>query len=251
MSEILNAAFTMPTTIFSVLLILAGLYWLTVVLGMFDLELFDSLFDLAGGAAEGVLDGAAEGLAEGAAEGAAEGLADGADGAVEGEGGGGGLARGCLGALGVGQIPIAVPATLLAAFGWAFSYGGTELVKTLALVTVGGVGAVFLVGFSALALAFAATTVAVKPLKRIMRFEHATTRGDLVGLECTVTTQRVGEGFGQAEVVDAHGATILIQARSNEPDNGLHRGSRALIFNYDRGREVFYVSALGEQPIET
>ena len=34
MNEFLTAAFTMPTTIFSVLLILLALYWLTVLLGV-------------------------------------------------------------------------------------------------------------------------------------------------------------------------------------------------------------------------
>ncbi len=101
MSELPGAAFTMPTTVFSVLLVLVALYWLTVLFGLLDLEIFDGLFDAAeglfGGAAEGV-EGAVEGLAEGLAEGAAEGLAEGvADGVVEEAG----ERNGCLGLSGV------------------------------------------------------------------------------------------------------------------------------------------------------
>ena len=223
MSEFLAAAFTMPTAIFSVLMILVVLYWLTVILGLLDLGIFDGVFD----AADGLLDSAAS-TAEGVAEGVAEGLAEGA---------GEGVAEhnGCLGLAGV---PGSIIGSAFVVFAWAFSFGGNKLLAGVATGTAVVAG----IGVGALALAVGATAVALRPLRKVFRLAPVTGREDLVGRTCTITTLRVDEKFGQAEVNDG-GAAILIQARSSEP-NRLSRGSEALIFQYDSAREVFLVTPL-------
>ncbi|MCP3958224.1 MAG: hypothetical protein GY719_10265 [bacterium] len=245
MSGFFEAAFTMPTTVFSVLLILVIFYWLTVILGVMDLGILDGLFESADALAEGAVagvEGAAEGLAEGAAEalsGAADGLADVslADGAGEGAGEAIGEHQGCLGLAGV---PFTVIGSVLVFFSWAFSMGGVKLAAGI----VQGALAVALVGACAVVLSLATTAVALRPLKQVFRLAPVTGRQDLVGRICTVTTLRIDERFGQAEVVDK-GAAILIQARCTEA-NELKRGSKALVCHYDAANEVFHVTQVDE-----
>ena len=225
MSDFLEAAFTMPTTIFSVLMILIVVYWLTVILGVMDLGILDGLFDAADGLAEGAMgsvEGAAEGLAEAAAEGAAESA---------------GEHSGCLGLAGV---PFTIIGSVLAFFAWGFSYGGMKLLSGVVEGTMLLAG----VGVAAVVLSAATTAAALRPVRKLFRFAPVTGRRDLVGRICQVRTLRVDERFGQAEVQD-NGATILIQARCSEA-NDLTRGSKALIFQYDDTTEVFYISPLDE-----
>jgi len=225
MIEFLQAAFSMPTTIFSVLLILVILYWLTVIFGALDLEIFDGLFEAADGLAEGAIEGAVEGVAEGTADALVE-------------------RPGCLSQLGFGEVPYSISGSLLILFAWIFSYGGMALVGKIAVVGVALIFAIVGVGLIAVVLAVGATAVALRPLSKLVVGEASTVRQDLVGRICTVTTQRVDEGFGQAEVSD-RGAAILIQVRAIEA-NVLTRGSKALIFDYDRAKEVFLVTPAAE-----
>jgi hypothetical protein len=83
----------------------------------------------------------------------------------------------------------------------------------------------------------------VTPLRRLMKFIPATERQQLVGQHARVTTLRVDEGFGQAEVDDASGAPILIQARSLDLINTIGRGDIVRVVDYDPVREVFMVEA--------
>lgn len=223
MNEFIEAAFTMPTAIFSSLMILVILYWATVILGLLDLGIFDSLFDLVDGLFDGVsgsVSGATEGLTEGVAEGLGEGL---------------GESHGCLGLAGV---PGSIIGSTLVFFAWALTFGGTQLLAGIATGTAAAAG----LGVSAFALALGATSVALRPLRKVFRIAPVTGRRDLVGRTCTITTLRVDEKFGQAEVRD-EGSAILIQARSHEPNN-LSRGAKALIFQYDSATEVFLVTPM-------
>ncbi len=253
MNEFLAAAFTMPTAIFSVLLGLAIVYWLLVVFGLFDLSIFEGLFEgsvegavegMAEGMAEGVAEGVAEGLAEGAAEGVAEGLAEGAaDGASEAALGD---RQGCLSLLAIGDIPVSITGTLLLIFAWLFSYGGMAL---LAGVVAGGAILTVGVGVAAFALALGATTLAVKPLKKVFQLAPVTLRRNLVKRICKLTTLRVDERFGQAEV-DDDGASLLIQVRCRR-ENDMTRGDRAIIYEYDATNEVFWIAPLDKDLSET
>lgn len=241
MSEFLNTAFTMPTAIFSGLLVLVVLYWLMVLLGALDLEIFDSLFGGAEGAADGLLDGAADGALDSAMEGALDGAADGAaEGAVE---TGMDQRGGCLSLLAIGQIPVSITGSFLVFFAWLFSMGGVELAMRFGGTASLGIGLAVAAG--ALGLGLVAAAVAIQPLRRLLRYEEATGRRDLVGRICTVTTRTVEADFGQAEVIDG-GAGILIQVRCPEA-NDLTRGSRALIFNYDPKREVFLIATVDKR----
>lgn len=219
MSEFLEAAFTLPTAIWSVLVLLAAVYWLIFLLGIFDLDILEGLF----------------GSVEGAAEGGLEGALEGAD-ALEGDAGENG---GCLSVVGLSGVPLAISGTLLAIFGWTFSYFGMELLAELPELAARGALVAAGVGLAAGGLSLGMTALAVRPMRKLFKLAPVTGRRDLVGRRCKVTTLRVDEGFGQAEVDDG-GATILIQARCRRA-NQLGRGDRAVIYEYDAAREVFWV----------
>jgi len=220
MNEFLNTAFTMPTTVFTVLLMLVGLYWITVILGILDIEVFDSIFDLFDGATDGVMDGVADGLGD---------SLDASD------------HDGCLG---MGGVPMTIIGTFFSLFGWAFSFLGMSFLPTaLPALAAGGTLLLVVVGAGAAVLALGTTAIATRPLKKLFRLGPVTQNSDLVGRVCTVTTLKIDDRYGQAEVDDDEGSTILIQARSRDADNGLTRRSKALIFEYDRVRQIFYVSA--------
>ncbi len=265
MEHLLDAAFTMPTAIFSVLLGLAALYWVLVIFGLFDLGIFDGLFE---GAVEGTIEGVAEGLAEGVAEGVAEGMADGvaegmADGVAEGmadgvaEGMADGAADGatdavlagrpgCLGLFAIGEVPISISGTLLLIFAWLFSNGGVALLATIA---VGGTVVAIGIGVVAVALATGVTSLATRPLKKLFRMAPVTMRRDLIQRICKLTTLRVDEKFGQAEV-DDEGTVLLVQVRCRR-ENDMTRGDRAIIYEYDATGEVFWIAPLDKDLSET
>jgi len=218
--EFLSQAFSFPTAIWSGLLILVVGYWLTVLLGGLDLELFDGLFEAAEGAAEGV----AEGVAEGAAEGA-------------------GARRGCLSALGVGEVPLAISLSLVVVFGWVLSYGGTALLGRVTQTAAWGLLAALGLGLGSLVVAFGLTAVVLLPLRKALRTPPSLSHHDLVGRPCRLTTGSVDREFGQAEVEVEDGSVVLVQVRSFER-NELTRGSRALIFDYDPAQGSFQVTPL-------
>ncbi len=236
MSAFLEAAFSLPTAIFSGLLILVAFYWLTFLFGILDLEILDGVFDSVGGAAESLggatdsIGGAAEGMIEGAAEGAAEGLAEGADGMGDHDG--------CLG---LGGVPSIIILTTFTVFGWLGSYFGSSWISHLDLAASMVALVPWAVGVGSVGASLVATSISLRPLKKVFALPPVTQHSDLVGKVCTVTTLRVDGTFGQAEVVDNDASTILIQARSRDA-NTLRRGDKALIFDYDPQTQVFFVA---------
>lgn len=232
--EFLDYAFTMPTAVFSVLLSLVILYWLLALTGLFSLEIFD--------AADGVLEGAAEGLVEGAADGlldGAEGVADAADAADA-----GGDSAGFFDRMGFGDVPRTITWSLVIFFGWLFSLAGTIYLPRFTEVATRGLAVVTIaVGAASLVLAVVATTVAIQPLRKVILAGYGTQRSDLVGRLCIVRTLRVDEDFGQAELDDG---SSVIQVR-NPQKYPFASGTKALIYDYDSEREVFYIMPAEEE----
>ncbi|WP_437827095.1 glycine zipper family protein [Sorangium sp. So ce1153] len=246
MAEVLAASLLFPAVIFTVVLALALIYWLFVLLGALDLDLLggahgDAAPDLGAlpGAAKGALEGAAKGALEGAAKGAlegtTEGLADGGDGAH-------GVGS-VLVALQLHRVPATVTLTLVAAFGWFTSALSTMLAEP-AWVGAGlprwALGLAVLAG--SLTAAVLLTSLAVRPLGPLFVTRHATSKKDLVGRVCVISTGRVDERFGQA-VIDEGGASHILDVRSDTP-GALRRGDRALLVSWDPGGEVFSVEPL-------
>jgi hypothetical protein len=198
MSEFLSAILAFPTVLFTIPLGVVLLYWLLVLLGALDLELFDVLGD--------------------------------ADGDVDGDGD-----TGVLDVLGLGGVPATFALSLLVFLSWILCF-----VASQALGVEGG-----LAGAATAALSFGAALplagLVVRPLRRFFQMDRAVENPSLVGKVCTVTTLRVDERYGQAEIPDG-GAGLLVQVRSARRDNGLRRGDQAIVYEYRD--EVFWVSPL-------
>lgn len=242
MPELVEPALQYPTVLFSLLLGVVLIYWLFVLFGALDLDVLDF-----GGGFEGAGDAAVEGLGEGLAEGIGEGLAEAADGIggdtdadVDlGDAHGGGVLAGVIGWGDISSVPLTVSASVIVLLSWLTSFVAVELVGPAATGLVWGSALVVGAGFVSLLV----TTRVLRPFRGLFRTELAVGKDSLLGRTCEVTTLRVDERYGQAEVRDG-GAGLLIQIRSSNASE-LERGSQALIFQYDARNDVFLVKPLG------
>jgi hypothetical protein len=210
-----------PTVIFTVVLALACLYWAIALTGFVDIGALDGAAD----AVEG-LTGAAEG-ATGAAEAGVERAT-----VLEGPR-----------LLGLGEVPMTISLTLLAFFGLLCSLFGMRLVSRLHLPELVRRAPESTTGIVVLVLAFAAgmviTSVAIKPLRPIFRLVAAPERVSFVGKSCTISSGRVDESFGYADV-DEDAAGLRVEVRCPVP-NPLKSGSLARLEKWDPEREVYWV----------
>ena len=238
MNQLLEASLAFPTIVLTGILGLALLYWMTVIVGALDIDLF-------GG--DAALDGAAEGALDGAAEGALDGAADGIDGALDGADGVD-VDAGALGSLGavsglrnLRKVPITISISAVVFLAWTINItmtivgGDAGLLSGTPLILVG-----FALG---VLVALPLGSLAVRPLVPVFETVEAKRNKDYVGQTCEVITGRVDSGFGVAEFSD-EGPVLKIQVRCDKQDNGLERGDRALIIDYDQARHAFLVEAM-------
>jgi hypothetical protein len=257
MDEFLSVSLSYPTVIFTALLAASFLYWILVIVGALGIDALDFDFD---GAADGLADGVAEGAAEGAGEGAAEGPAGSSpvgthEGVAErGLGGrtggsgerGAGLLASIFYALKLRAVPVTLVLSLVILIGWVLCWLGYRY-----LVLGMGLGPEWLIGTallaSAIIVAFPITAAFVRPLAAVLKVEKAVSRRDLVGKVVRIDTSRVDRRFGMAKAEDG-GAGLLVQVRCDADDNGLGRGSNALVVAYDDKREVYEVVPFEDLP---
>ncbi len=207
MAEFFAAAFAMPTAVFSILLLICLLYWVIVLLGLLDLDIFDSLMGL-----------------------------DSAD-AIEGGGG-------FLSAMGLAGVPVIVSLSLFSFFGWIASYLFSQFLASALIALAGALLAAWMTAALAFACGLVVVIASAKPMRQIFAVPGGRSRESLVGAPCRISTLRVDDRYGQAEVDDG-GAGLIIQVRCSE-NNTLTRGSAALIFDFDSQREIYKVVPLDE-----
>jgi hypothetical protein len=233
-NELVEASLQFPTVVFTIALGIILVYWLFVLLGALDIDLFggDADMDVSGatkGVGELVTGGAkagGEALHAGGAEGAH------ADGDLDGDGGG------VWHSLGLGDVPVTISTSLIILTAWCASLLGAHYIF----------GAATWQHFVVLALAFVVAlpiaALLVRPLAPIFAVKEAKTNTDYVGSTCLISTGNVGETFGQATVEDG-GTVLVIQVRCDRPGK-LARGDRALIIEFDRAREAYLVEPVIE-----
>ena len=259
MQEFLVTVVAFPTIVFTFGLAVALLYWLVVIFGALDLDFLDSALGLDSidaaldGALEsidGMADGAVEGAAEsidaaidGAVDGAAEGAADAADAADSGDTSDGarqGALSGLLNMMGVRGVPITVVLSFVLLWAWVISMVGTKLLGAAAATfLVGG----FLAGgsvFGSLVLA----AISTRPFRKVFVTPTAPSRVSLVGKMCIVTSVKVDDKFGRAEIDD--GATGFVAEVRCPQDNQLTRGKQALVYRYDPADGVFFIGPVDD-----
>ena len=224
MRELWQASLQFPVVVFTIALGIILLYWVSVLVGALDIDL------LGGGHADLDIDvsGAAKGVGElvhssDAPDGGADGDADGSS--------GGGLWHG----LGLGDVPLTISVSLIVLIGWV----GTLLVMNYALPATGfGWLRAILLPLAIIA-ALPLTAVLIRPLAPMFKVHEGKFNTDYVGHICTITTGRVDQKFGYAEIVDG-GSVLQIPVRCDEPGK-LVRGDKALIIEFDEAHRTYVV----------
>lgn len=230
MNELVVASLQFPTVVFTIALGIVIVYWLFVLIGALDIDLFGGDVDVdVAGAAKGIGD-----ALTGGAKGGAEALHSGGDaggdvgGDADGDLDGGGLWH----VLGLGDVPVTISASLITVLAWVGS-----LVAMHTLGVGGWLTLVVLVVAVVIALPIAA--LLIRPIAPVFAVREGKSNADYVGHVCTITTGRVDNSFGQATVED--GGTVLdIAVRCDRP-GVLTRGDRALIIEFDGERQAYIV----------
>ncbi|RMX01477.1 ubiquinone biosynthesis protein UbiH [Allofranklinella schreckenbergeri] len=192
MHSFLQIVTSFPTVVFSILLAVVVLYWLVVALGLLETEVLDSLFFDADGL-------------------------DGAD---------AGALAGLLSRLGLGGVPLTVILSLIVLFGWLASY----FAVLIALPLLGHPAVHFALGaavFAAASLAaIALTSLALKPVRALLRKIPQEEPKTLLGRVGVVRSASVNAQSGYAAVDDG-GAGLVLQIRTHGDE--LPRGSRVVL----------------------
>lgn len=228
MSELIEASLRFPSVVFTILLGIVTLYWLSVLIGALDIDLLGGAD--ASGAAKGVGD-ALTGGGKGGAE-ALKGAKLDLDGdGVIGDGGGG-----IWGGLGLGKVPVTVSTSVIVLVAWCGSLLAMHHLPDVVGHTA-WLPATVLLGTLIAAMPIAA--LLVRPLHPVFELKEGKSGAHYVGYTCTITTGRVDHDFGQARVED--GGTVLdIPVRCDRTDV-FARGDKALIIEFDPERHAYVI----------
>lgn len=213
---LIQASLQFPTVVFTIGLGIALVYWVFVLLGALDIDLFGD----AGGAGKGLGDALTAGKGGAQADGDGDGL--------------------------IGTVPVTISLSVLLLAGWCGSlltmhYAAPSLAPTF------GKWLPALVLPATLIAAILVTSIAVRPLRKVFHVAEGKSRRDYIGHTCTIITGRVDHDFGQADLEDG-GTVLRIAVRMDASERKLGRGDRALIIDYDNAREAYVVESVADEP---
>lgn len=258
MVEVLALALSFPSVVYTVLLGVVLVYWAFVMVGVIHIgegsegALDGSLGEGGLGAAKGALEGASKGALEGAMKGSLDGAAKGAfEGQLstadngfdltDGDGHASGLMAALIGALHLRSVPATVVFSLVIAFSWLICVVAMQI-TTRSFPSLMGLGVSIPVLVVAPLMSLPLTSLAVRPISKLLVTRHAPSKTDLIGRTCVVRTGSVTERFGEATLEDG-GAGLVIRVRIQGPVK-LSRGEHALIVDWDAERETFLVEPM-------
>ncbi len=205
MQELAIQAIRVVNLLYTIIIGILSMYWVSVILGFLDLEIFDFDLDLD-------LDAEIEGIGVGS----------------------------ILGILNVGAVPFSIWMSIFALQMWVYS-----IVSNLALDTIpafrlpNGIRFI-LCAIILMPIAATLTKFATSPLKKAFEVKSIT-KHDFVGKVCIVTSSEVTEQFGTAEIRVGNAPQIIdIRAK---PDEEIKRNDKVLIYQYDDEQDVFYVTS--------
>lgn len=241
MMDVLNAALSFPTVVFTVMLGLSVLFWSTVIMGGVDPNAMDGDADLhTGGDADLHGDHGDIGHADHGDHGD-HGHAD-----VS----GGGILSSVASFLNIGSVPVSVVFSAIALFGWVMSMmlqlsAGPWLASVMPAIAAGttifgvaGIGSMVLAGF------------ATRPLRDTFKIESRHAEDTIVDHICTIVTSKVTEEFGQATYA-TKGAPLNLSVRCKQ-SNTLKKGAQAVIIGYDAVSNTYEVGELEpERPLKS
>lgn len=146
---------------------------------------------------------------------------------------------GLLATFGLAGVPITLSSSLLFLFAWASSlFSSAWLLPLIRNYQLWLTASIFVVLCSFI-LAVFITGKITKPLSKIFIVHEARSNRSLVSKTCVITSMRVDQNFGQAKVEDG-GAGLIISVRSEQP-NQLTKGDHALIYEYDAGKNIYFI----------
>lgn len=249
MDEFIAAIVSFPTVVFTVALFVVVGYWLLALIGGLGSDFLDGTagkIDAMAGKVDGAVDamaGKVDAMA-GKIDGAVDGSVDGATGkmdAVAAASGGGSL----LAALGFGKVPATIVLTMLTVVAWTLSAFGTLMAREYGVASpliLGGIG------LGAMLLAGIVSGLVAGALGKAFRRHRPIQRGDLIGKIATVTTGRVDERFGQANLHE-DGAELVVDVRCPTP-NTLARHVKVVLVSYDAESHIYTVEAFEQKDIQ-
>ncbi|MCA9081346.1 MAG: hypothetical protein KDA58_12355 [Planctomycetaceae bacterium] len=208
MGEFIQIVTSMPVVPFTVLLGCCSLYWLTVIAGAVDVELFDVDMDIDFPDEPSLADWGMVGLKW----------------------------------FNLGDVPLAVWASVFTASGWLAANvfdrdlaltGGTNSDLWLAILRDGAIGV-----FGA--------KVLTQPLKGRLKHREPNTIALLLGQHVVITSTEVTPEFGTAEYPTSEGAPLKLNVRV--ASGRLERGQTAQIVNYTGATDLYEVQAINGDP---
>ncbi len=183
-----------------------ALYWITVILGFLDIEIFDIDLDV-----DVDLDAEAIGTVN------------------------------ILGILNVGAVPFSIWLSIFAFQMWVYSLLFNLVLDAISIFRLSEILRFILCALVFIPISAIITKFVTSPLKTL--FDTKTlTKHDFVGKECLVTSSEVNQHFGTAEI-RIGGVPQLIDIRGKSIDE-LTRDNKALIYEYEAEQDVFYVTRI-------
>ncbi len=213
MIELIQAAFDPVNLLYTVLLVLVLVYWLSIILGALDFGSFDIDFDLD-------LDVDME-----------------VDTDVDVDGASAGWFAHALYFFNFGKMPFMVIMSLIILSCWTIS--------VLANYYFGQNSSVFAIAlfFPNLFLSLCITKFVSSPLVPLFKsMETSEVAVDYIGLPCTITIPATSNKMGQAEVI-VDDSPLLINIKMSEETLLLKKGAEALIIGKENNRDCFLIQS--------
>ena len=219
-----------PTVIYTVLLGIALFYWVFVVIGFFDLDMFEFDADVDADVDVDVdadIDADVDADVDGAQTSSHSPLGN------------------TIIFLGLSGVPITISYSFVMLWGWLVTY--LLAVNVLPMLPAGLISwvagaAVILVAF---VVAVLLTRISIKPLKPIFKSGNERYRNrDIIGESAVVVTGSVTDSFGQAKYCKA-GKDLIIEVRC-PGENSLVKGSEVVLTAYDRTNSTYRVADFTE-----
>jgi hypothetical protein len=209
--NLIDASLRFPTVIFTIGLGIVLIYWLFVLLGALDIDLFG----------------------HGDVTDVGKGIGDGHDVDVDADGTGWDV-------LGLGTVPLTISISGIFLSCWCLSLLG----MTYAASALGDRPWLpFVILPLAILVGLPLTGLLVRPLRGVFALREGKSNKDYIGSTCTITTGTVNEGFGQATIEDG-GTVLVIPVRCDR--NGLARGHKALVIDFDVNRHAYVVEPVAD-----
>ncbi|MGI0118385.1 hypothetical protein [Zooshikella sp. RANM57] len=208
MVAFLNIITSFPTIVYSVLLAFILAYWLLSLIGLLDIDILDLDIDIDGDVEFTGLTGSISGL---------------------------------LISCGLTGVPLTIVISLLVLLSWIITYFTDFFL--LQLLEPNWIH--HLLGLACIVISFLIsvpiTAHIIQPLRPLFQ-THDSRLGSIVGTTCIVTSSKVDEHFGRAEIKKDNDV-IIIHIRSSEP-NSIRKGDNVLIIDCDTERNIYNVASI-------